>query len=176
MAGSPASVPSPSSGAEHLEDEGLCPHGMHLPPALPPHALEQSSLGGALPSSSPLLTPGPCSPAGACCRADTTHPVRAGRLLRRGQLGEPGGEILLGALRQIQSVTPIQRVTPRVLPTHPSRHASPPPQCLWVYVKGYGPCTPPTPGHGPPGIPGDPHVLGGGSPSVPGGTPAAPRC
>lgn len=34
--------------------------------------------------------------------AGTTHPVQAGWLLRRAQLGEPGGEILLGALKQIQ--------------------------------------------------------------------------
>lgn len=34
-----------------------------------------------------------------------THPMQAGWLLRRGQLGEPRGEILLGALKHIQRVT-----------------------------------------------------------------------
>lgn len=34
-----------------------------------------------------------------------THPMQAGWLLRRGQLGEPGGKILLRTLKQIQRVT-----------------------------------------------------------------------
>lgn len=185
-AGSPASVPSPCSGVEHLKDKGLCwCHGWQSPKAcdclLPRHRgpWSRAASGGLCPLAAPCppqvpaprwafaaaLTP--LTPCGlASCSGGVSWESQEGKsfwgLCDRSK----------GSHRGCSLPAPTPHATLCPLPTL-YRH------------KGHGPTViPGMPSHCPhaahpgawsPSGPGDPQCARG-SPSGQGGTPAAPRC